>query len=307
MALEFRHLRCFIVLAEELHFGRAAERLAMTQPPLSVNIRQLEDTVGARLFDRDSRGVRLTAAGAAFRSHAAALVARADEACVAAREVAAGAVGRLRVGLVGTLLYRGLPQWLQQFRQTHPGIEVALIELNSQQQLEALSRRDLDLAFVHSRHIPDGLAAQTVSAEPFLACLPANHPASRRRRVALAELRDEPFVLFSRKVSPDYHARIIEMCAAAGFYPRVRHELRHWLSVVALVSQGFGVAVVPASLRRSGMAGASFRPLADTQASSELRCAWLADADAPALRAFLDTVLGSHAGRAPTRGARWGR
>ncbi|MBK8529769.1 MAG: LysR family transcriptional regulator [Rubrivivax sp.] len=292
---EFRHLRCFLMLADELHFGRAAQRLAMTQPPLSVNIRQLEDAVGTRLFERDSRGVRLTAAGQAFRGHATAMLARADEACVTAREVAAGAVGRLRIGLVGTLLYRGLPQWMQAFAKTHPGIELALVELNSQQQLDALSRGELDLAFVHGRRAPPSLQARPVFAEPVMACVPADHAVARRRKLHLAELRDEPFILFSRSVSPDYHAQIIELCAEAGFYPRVRHELRHWLSVVALVSQGMGVAVVPAPLQRSGLAGAAFRPLADCDATSQLRCVWSPERDLPALQAFRRTVLGDSA------------
>jgi DNA-binding transcriptional LysR family regulator len=293
IGFEFRHLRCFLVLADELHFGRAARRLAMTQPPLSVCIRQLEEAVGTPLFERDSKGVRLTAAGRAFRGHAQALVARADEAGVLARDVGAGALGRLRVGLVGSMLYRGLPRWLQRFHASHPRIEVALAELNSQEQLDALARDELDVGFVHSRRIPEPLRAQSVYVEPLVACLPETHPASRRRTLRLAGLRDEPFILFSRRVSPDYHAQILEMCAAAGFYPRVRHELRHWLSVVALVSQGMGVAVVPAPLQRSGLAGVRFRPLADSTATSELHCVWTPAAETPALRAFLQVVLGN--------------
>ncbi len=295
MALEFRHLRCFLVLADELHFGRAAQRLAMTQPPLSVNIRQLEDAVGTQLFERGTRGVKLTAAGQAFRAPAQALLEGAREACETARQVGAGAIGRLRVGLVGTMLYRGLPQWLQRFGHTHPGIEVALVELNSQQQLDAVTRGELDLAFVLGRRVPEGLQSRTVFTESFVACLPAGHAAApsakgRRKALPLAALRDEAFILFSRSVSPDYHAQIVEMCAAAGFYPRVRHELRHWLSVVALVSQGMGVAVVPAPLQRSGLAGAAFRPLAGTAASFEVRCVWSSKAETPALRALLRLV-----------------
>lgn len=291
MAFEFRHLRCFVALADELHFGRAARKLAMTQPPLSVNIRQLEEAVGTKLFDRDSRGVRLTAAGQAFAPEARALLLRAEEACAGAREAAAGATGRLRIGLVGTLLYRGLPQWLRSFREAHPGIEVALVELNSQAQLDALARREIDVAFVHSRQLADDFEQRVVLAVPFVACVAAEHALARRRRLRLADLRDEPFVLFSRQASPDYHQRVIDLCVAAGFYPRVRHELRHWLSVVAAVSQGLGVAVVPEPLRRSAMQGACFKPLADSDATSELRCVWQPRHETPALRAWLQVVL----------------
>jgi DNA-binding transcriptional LysR family regulator len=147
------------------------------------------------------------------------------------------------------------------------------------------------VAFVLGRRIPEGFEQRTVFTEPFVACLPAAHPASRRRSLTLPDLRDESFVLFSRSASPDYHAQILDMCAAAGFFPRVRHELRHWLSVVALVAQGLGVAVVPAALRRSALAGAVFRPLADSTAVSELRCVWRSDAPvSAALTAFVQVV-----------------
>lgn len=295
--MEFRHLRYFLVLADELHYGRAAQRLSITQPPLSLNIQQLEASVGARLFDRDSKGVRLTAAGIAFREEAQALLARAEEARQLAREIEAGAVGRLRVGFVGSVLYRGLPQWLDAYQAGHPRIEVALSELNSQEQIEALLHDQLDLGFIHTRRVPDVLQTAFVHAEPFLCCVPAHHPLARRRKVSLVQLRDEPFILFSRKASPDYYMRIIEMCGAQGFYPRVRHEVRHWLSVVSLVSQGMGVSVVPAPLQGSGMAGAVFRRFVETMMPSEVHAAWKAAVDHPARRHFLEVVQAAGAGK----------
>ncbi|WP_084085164.1 LysR substrate-binding domain-containing protein [Cupriavidus sp. USMAA2-4] len=288
--MEFRHLRYFLVLAEELHFGRAARRLAISQPPLSLNIQQLEASVGARLFERDSRGVRLTAAGRAFRESATALLAQAEEARLLARQIEAGAVGRLRVGFVGSMLYRGLPEHLRAFQARYPGIEVALTELNSQEQIDALLHGQLDAGFVHTRHLPDELGAILAHSESFVCCMPQDHALATRPAVALAELRGEPFVLFSRKASPDYYNRIFEMCAAQGFYPQIRHEVRHWLSVVSLVSQGMGVAVVPAALQRSGMAGAAFRPLAESTVPSEVYCAWKLTPDHPARERFVEMV-----------------
>ena len=289
--MELRHLRHFLALADELHFGRAAQRLAMTQPPLSLSIQQLEASVGARLFDRDSKGVRLTAAGQAFVPRARSLLAQADEAKALARDVAAGAVGRLRVGMVGSLLYRGLPGWMQAFARAHPGVALSLVELNSQEQIDALLRRELDVAFVHGRRRPDALRSLQVDAQPFVACVPDTHALTARRSVALGALRDEAFILFSREVSPAYHAQIVELCAQAGFYPRVRHELRHWLSVVAAVAQGLGVAIAPAPMRRSGLAGARFLALKDVDATSELHCVWRPDDEAqPLLQAWLALV-----------------
>ena len=155
----------------------------------------------------------------------------------------AGVRGRLRVGFVGSMTFRGLPQWLATFQAEHPGIEVALDELNSQAQIDALLRDALDLGFVHTRRVPEGLQVMRVHAEPFLCCLPEAHalaadgmpPGGVPAPLALGRLRDEPFVLFSPEVSPDYHQRIVALCAAQGFHPRVRHAVRHWLSVVALV------------------------------------------------------------------------
>lgn len=293
--MELRHLRHFVALAEELHFGRAAQRLAMTQPPLSLSLQQLEARVGARLLDRDSKGVRLTAAGAAFLPAARALLTQADEARALARDVAAGAVGRLRIGLVGSMLYRGLPQWVAAFEQAHPRIQLSLVEMNSQEQFEALQRRELDTGFVHGRHIPDGLRAVRVDAQPFVVCVAATHALAARRSVALRALRGQAFILFSRHVSPDYHAQIVEMCLQAGFRPQVRHELRHWLSVVAAVAQGLGVALVPAPLQHSGLAGARFLRLTGVSAVSELHGIWRPDDESPALQAWLRHVPGAQA------------
>ncbi len=296
MAFELRHLRNFVVVAEELHFGRAASRLAMSQPPLSVSIQQLEDAVGTRLLDRDSKGVRLTAAGEAFRVEAQSLLTRAEQARTLAREIGAGAVGRLRIGFVGTLLYRGLPQWLDTFQSSHPRIDVVLIEQNSGEQIESLQHEELDLGFLIARRVPDDLIIHPLFSEPFLCCLPEHHPLAKKRRVSFAMLKDEPLVLFSQQASPAYHARIIEMCSAAGYVPRVRHELRHWLSVVALVSQGHAVSIVPAPLRRAGMAGVCFRPLADLQATTEFCCVWPRGVDQPARDLFLETVRQANGG-----------
>lgn len=299
--MEFRHLRCFLMLARELHFGRAAQRLAMSQPPLSVNIRQLEEAVGAQLFERDSKRVRLTAAGEAFRSQAQALITRAEEAKLLAREVAAGGIGRVRIGFVGSMLFRGLPHWLRRFQGEHARIVVELLELNSQEQIEALLHDEIDVGFLQTDKLPEGLSTLAVGSDPFVCCLPEGHAAAKRRQVPLALLRDEPFVLFSRQVSPDSYANIIEMCRTAGFYPSVRHEVRHWLSVVAVVSQGMGVSVVPAPLQSTGMAGAVFRRLAGGGASSEVFCAWAPATDQPARDRFLQVV---RRGRPATAGHR---
>jgi DNA-binding transcriptional LysR family regulator len=288
--MEFRHLRYFLVLAEELHFGRAAQRLSITQPPLSLNIQQLEASVGAQLFIRNSRGVQLTAAGQAFVPAARALLDQAGQAAREAREVAQGLVGSLQIGFAGTVLYRGLPQMLKGFAAEHPKLRLNLRELSSSDQLIDLMHERLDVGFVHTTRVPAGFSQILVSRQPFVACLPVGHNMARRKRLALHALQGEPFAMISRAVSPDYHERILGLCADAGFSPEVRYELRHWLSVVSLVAQGLGVALVPAALQQANLPGAAFVPLDSDTAPYETHCLWKTDRDQAALGAFLAVV-----------------
>ena len=272
--MELRHLRYFSVLADELHFGRAAQRLAISQPPLSVAIRQLEEAVVTRLFDRNSKTVRLTPAGQALRASARRLLRQAEEAALEARDVAAGSAGLLRIGFVGAMLYRGLPQALRAFQAQHPAVRISLAELNSGEQVTELLHDRLDLGFMHTARMPRDLSCRLLLTEPFVACLPSGHALARKRQLAPTDLREQPFVLFARASSPDYHERILSICAQAGFLPEVRHEVRHWLAVVSLVAQGLGVALVPQAMQRSALRGAVFRPLEGVTAQSEAYGVW---------------------------------
>jgi DNA-binding transcriptional LysR family regulator len=285
--MEFRHLRYFLAVAEELHFGRAAQRLAISQPPLSQNIRQLEESLGVQLFHRNSKEVRLTAAGREFVPRARALLEQASDAARHAREVDKGYEGRLRVGLVSSMLYRGLPRMLKDFQARHPHLGVVLRELNSQDQVIEIAHGQLDVGFVHTQRVPPTIARELFASEPFYCCLPAGHALARSRRLQVAKLEGEPFVMFSRAASPDYYERVLAICSDAGFYPEVRHEVRHWLSVVSLVAQGLGVALVPEALKHSAVPGAAFVPVEKTQARSEVFCVWRAADDSAALEAFL--------------------
>ncbi|WOP14629.1 LysR family transcriptional regulator [Ottowia sp. SB7-C50] len=291
--MELRHLRYFLALAAELHFGRAARRLSISQPPLTVAIQQLEAHVGAPLFLRNSRGVQLTAAGQALVPAAQAALDQAEQALHAARDAASGQAGRLSVGFAGTMLYRGLPQMLRRFQAQYPRLQFSLSELSSSAQVVELQHARLDAGFAHVSHAPAGLAQLLVSSQPFVACAPASHRLARRRALPLAALAGEPLALVSRTVSPDYHARIVGACQAAGFNPQPLHELQHWLSVVSLVAQGLAVALVPAALQQAGLSGAAFVPVQDPHGALpryETRCLWNPARDQPALGLFLDQV-----------------
>lgn len=272
--MEFRHLRYFVVLADELHFGRAAKRLSISQPPLSLNIKQLEISLGVVLFERNSKGVKLTPAGLAFRESALRLLAEAEQAEETVRQVAKGVVSRVRIGFVGSMMYRGLPERLTAFQEAHPRVEILLTEFNSVAQIDALMREQIDLGFVHTDRVPRGLTRALYSSEPFVCCVPNGHAAARKKTMNLQSLADEPFVLFSRTASPDYYERVLALCAENGLQPRVRHEVRHWLSVISLVSKGMGVALVPRSLSAAGMSEVRFIPIPPSALRSEVYCVW---------------------------------
>lgn len=275
--MDLRKLRYFSVLAEEKHFGRAARRLSLSQPPLSLAIRQLEAELGARLFERNSRNVSLTAAGLALQREATLLLRRAEETRGLVKAVAEGQRGQLRLAFGGSMLYRGLPRIVERFRAAAPSTELRLRELNSAEQVEALYRDEIDLGFIHGRATPAGLEGFRYHSEPFVACVPAGHPCARAKTLQLARLRDEDFVLFAQAASPDYYQSIIATCLSAGFTPKVRHEVRHWTSVVACVAGGMGVALVPRSLKTFRVDGVAFVPIRQPGVVSETWCVWKSD------------------------------
>ncbi|GAA3989701.1 LysR substrate-binding domain-containing protein [Comamonas faecalis] len=285
--MELRLLHYFVTLAEELHFGRAAQRLHISQPPLSVAIRQLEDELQAQLFERNSRGVRLTAAGEHLLARARQLLDLSRQAAQETRDVAQGSTGHLRLGFVGSSLYRGLPQALAQLQRSHPGVRVDMLEANSAEQLQGLLQLRLDMALVHSIQPPQDIASELIVAEPFVACLPADHPLSGHSAIDLAALKNERLILFSSLVSPTYHQRIYDLCLAHGFAPEVRHEVRHWLSVIALVSLGQGVSLVPAAMQRAGLPRLVFCPLLGEHPHSEMLAMWRKTPDNPLVQTLL--------------------
>jgi len=293
MDLEPRLLRYFIAVAEERHFSRAAQRLHISQPPLSYAIRQLEELVGARLLARTSRYVALTEAGQVLYREALTLLRRAEDVRTLVQRVDAGLRGRLRIGFVGSMLYRGLPGLLTAWRRELPDVEHALTELNSYDQIEAVRRGELDLGFIHANRAPDGVASLDLLSEPFMVCLPETHRLAGSRRLSLEQLKAEDFVFFARSASPSYYEIVLAMCVRAGFVPVIRHEVRHWLSVASLVSRGLGVSIVPACLSRSGLAGTRFIEF-DHDAVSVSQVIWQAAEDGPLQRMALRVVRGEY-------------
>ncbi len=272
--MTLKQIMHFVVLAEELHFGRAAKRLHISQPPLSMSIQQLEQSLGFSLFDRTNKSVQLTAAGALFYKEALHLLRHANDMRRVGEQVAKGISGQLRLGFASSMLFRGLSQHIKHFQQHYPDVEVSLKELNSGEQLKALQREQIDVGFVHNHQDEDDLQTRLFLAEPFLCCLPSDHLLSRHPQLAIKQLRHENFLLFPRSLSPHYHDRIMAICATADFSPRISHESRNWLTIVELVAQGLGIALVPQSMQRLIKSDVCYRPIDNHHILSETHCVW---------------------------------
>ncbi|WP_321898637.1 LysR family transcriptional regulator [Burkholderia cepacia] len=291
--MELRQLRYFVAVAEELHFGRAAKRLFISQPALSFDIRKFEDALGVQLFSRTNKTVALTNAGEVLLGEARRLLLQAAEAERLTVRSASGLAGRLRIGFVHSMLYRGLPDAVRRFEADYPGVEVVLSEMNTHAQVQAIQRGQIDLGYAHWGHFPPEVESAPVYAEPFVCCLPAAHPLARRRQLALAALAAEPFILFPREAAPHYHDLIIAQCVNAGFSPLIRHEARLWQTILSMIEFGMGVALVPRVLQQAKSDRLAFRPLKDASLESRTLALKRSGTAEPVALRFADYVRAS--------------
>jgi len=299
--MELRHLRYFVAVAEELNFGRAAERLRIAQPPLSRQIRDLEREVGAPLFERVPRGVELTPAGRAFLPEARLTLAQAERAQRTAQRAAQGETGRLRVGFVEAATHSGiLPDVLSFFRAHLPSVGLSLFELDPLRQAEAFQDGRIDIGILHSPPLDAArwLRVEPIYAEPVILALPRTHPLAKRSRLALASLADESFVGFPRVVAPEIFDDIIASCRRAGFSPRIVQEAAGWHTLASLVSAGVGVGVVPRSIAEFQQAGVVYRSVRTLDVEMSLSAVWKRSERSPVRERFvaaLKAVAGARA------------
>lgn len=281
-------LRYFLAVAEKLHFGRAAEALHISQPPLSRAIRALEERVGAELFMRSKRRVELTAAGVRLLEEARRVTVQLERAVSEVRGMAAGERGRLRIGFVSLADYGVLPGLLREFKALRPGVTLALREMLSPDQSAALARGELDFGLLLPP-VPDaaGLEHAVVQRERFVVALPARHRLARRRRLRMRELRGEPFVMVPREIAPGLYDIVAGLAQHAGFSLDVAQEAIQMQTVVSLVSSGLGAAVVPASVANLGRRGVVYRELADPHPRLDLWLAWPRGSQSPLARDFI--------------------
>ncbi|GAA1505553.1 LysR substrate-binding domain-containing protein [Nocardioides humi] len=283
-----RHLRYFVTVAEERHFGRAAERLHMAQPPLSQQIRRLEAEVGVALFERTTRRVDLTPAGAAYLERARAILAEVDDAAGEARRVAAGTVGRLAVGCVGSATYSLLPALSRRLAEELPGIEVAFRgEMLVADQVEALRSGGIDLALLRPPVDDPGLAVTALREERLVVAVPAGDRLATRRQVRVADLAGTDLIVHSAGRRSAMYDVVRRLFADAGVTPRIRHEVGETSTLVTLVAGGLGAAVVPEPVGALALDGVAFRPLVRPARSVELAVAHRAGRTEPHLHRTL--------------------
>ncbi|HKV74141.1 MAG TPA: LysR family transcriptional regulator [Gemmatimonadales bacterium] len=288
--IELRHLRSFVAVAEELHFGRAAARLGIAQPPLSQQIQRLEAGLGTRLFDRTNRRVALTDAGRALLEHAGRVLQGSAAAVEAVRRAARGESGPLRVAFAASVMFLSLPRIIRAFRQRYPEVRLDLREMPTGLQLEALRAEELDIGFLRQPDPDPELELETVMSEPLRAAVPVGHPLATRSRIRLESLAAEPFVLFPREIAPGLHAQVLALCRSAGFAPRVVQESRELYTTVSLVEAGMGVTIIPASVAKMGWTSVRYLPIASLLARTRIAAAWRTDRDRPVIHSFLEVA-----------------
>jgi DNA-binding transcriptional LysR family regulator len=284
---DLRRLRYFVAVAEELHFGRAARRLNLSQPPLSVQIRTLEREIGTPLLIRTQRRVELTEAGRVLLEDARRLLGQAEAAVVHARRAAEGAVGRLSIGFVSTVDYSILPPLVRRFRHKHPGIALKLLELTGDRQQALLQSGELDLGLSILPSPAPGLTMRPVFREPLIAAVPANHPLAGRRRTTLRSLSAEAFIQFPRELAPGLYDLAIAACQKAGFTPHLAQEAIQMQTILGLVAAGLGVAVVPHCMSKLQRPDVRYLALDARGFEVETVALWHSENRAPALAALI--------------------
>ncbi|AHV93243.1 LysR family transcriptional regulator [Bordetella holmesii] len=261
--MELRHLRYFVAVAEALHFTRAAQRLGIGQPPLSLQTQQLEREIGTPLLLRLPRGVELTEAGAQLLVDARSILAAADRAIDTARRLGRGERGAVSVGFTASAVFHPyLPRAIRAYRDRYPGVHISLSESTSAALLQALRLEEVDVAFVRPPYaLEPECATERVLDEPMLVALPPGHPLDRKRSVPMTDLAEEAFVLYPRPIGAGLYDAILSACLRAGFTPRVIQEAPQMASIISLVAAGVGIAIVPAAMRHMGAEGIEYRPI----------------------------------------------
>lgn len=288
--VDVRRLRYFLAVAEELHFGRAAERLHIAQPALSRQIASLENAIGAQLFDRSRSAIHLTPAGEALLPRARDIQTRVADAVRVARRAADGLVGVIQVGFVGSATFSILPGIFNAYRKQYPEVELVLHAMNTAELRTALRERSIDVAFARPGIQDPDIVSEVVQREPLVVALPEDDVLAERHQIALADLSTRPFILYPRQPRPSFADHILSLCRDEGFTPDIAQETLEIQTALSLVSVGAGVSLVPESTSDAQLHGVAYRPLLGQAPETQLSLAYLRDNRSAVLGGFCALV-----------------
>ena len=289
--MELRQLLYFVTVADELNFSKAAVRLHMSQPPLSQQIKALEDEMGVELLVRNRREVRLTDAGRAFQADCRAVLEQVRVAVTTARRTAAGDIGTLQIGMVTSGIFHVLPTILTRMAEHFPGLHIAVTDMGSADQAHAVMQGKLDIGIVHSIPTRSGLGKAPIFTEYFTIVVPDGHELAARPALALRDLEGVPLVAFSREHAPALFDGMIASCLHAGFSPVIAHTARNPLTTFQMVKLGLGVALVPRSYARAGLPGVVFREIGQTAGHIQLYAIWREQAPSDLVMRVVSEVM----------------
>jgi DNA-binding transcriptional LysR family regulator len=288
--MDLRQLRYFVAVAEERHFGRAAQRLHMSQPPLSMQIKALERELGIELLERSSRRVALTDAGRAFLERSRTILGAVEEAREVARGAEQGTRGRFEVGFISSASLSLLPPSIRLFRERFGGVELELKELTSAQQVDALYEGEIKVGLVRLPMRAPGIRFEPVFEERLVVAVPSGHVLEKLDRVSLEAIVDLPLIFFTRQLIPGFHAQIVELFQRVGAFPKVAQHAVHLQTIVGLVASGVGIAILPASAERASREGVVYRALDVPDATSWMGLAWVEGDESKLVKNFIATV-----------------
>jgi DNA-binding transcriptional LysR family regulator len=295
--MDLRQLRYFVAVAEERHYGRAAQRLHMSQPPLSMQIKALERELGIKLLERTSRRVALTDAGRAFLERAKTILGAVEEAREVARGAEQGTQGRLEVGFISSATLSLLPPAIRLFRERFGGVELELKELTSAQQVDALYEGGIRVGLVRLPLRAPGIRFESVLEERLVVALPSGHALEGLDRLSLEAIADLPLIFFTRQLIPGFHAQIVELFQRVGAFPKVAQHAVHLQTIVGLVASGVGIAILPSSAQRVIREGVVYRALDVPDATSWMGLAWVEGDESKLVRNFIGTVREASGGK----------
>ena len=288
--MELRQLRYFVAVAEERHFGRAAKRLRLSQPPLSAQIKGLEEELGVKLFQRSTRQVALTDAGRTFLEKAEGILEAVEEAKEAAKGADEGVRGRLEIGFISSATLGLLPPAIRLFRERFEGVEIELRELTSAQQIDALYAGEIRVGLVRLPLRAPGLRFEPLQEESFVVALPSGHPLEALESVPLEAMVDQPLIFFTRQLMPSLHAQIVELFQRVGAFPNVVQHAVHLQTIVGLVASDVGLAILPEPAERLSREGVVYRSLDAPDATSWVGLARVEDDGSLLVENFVRTV-----------------